>query len=129
LGPFWLTISTALFIAGMGPLYGALMGQPASQYIHFLAVGFIFWQFISALITEGCQTFISAEGFIKQTRLPMTVYALRVVWRNVLILAHNFIIVILVTAYFMPRWDWAVLTVPAGVVVIALNGVWIALLL
>ena len=129
LGPFWLTISTALFIAGMGPLYGALMGQPASQYIHFLAVGFIVWQFISGLITEGCQAFIAAEGFIKQTRLPLTVHALRVVWRNVLILAHNFIIVILVSAYFLPSWNWGLLTVPAGISVIALNGLWLGLLL
>jgi len=129
LGPFWLTISTVLFIAGIGPLYGALLGQPPSQYIHYLAVGFIVWIFISSLITEGCQTFIAAEGFIKQTKLPLTVHALRVVWRSVLILAHNFIIVILVSAYFLPPWNWAMLTVPAGVFVIALNGLWLCLLL
>lgn len=129
LGPFWLTISTALFIAGMGPLYGALMGQPISQYIHFLAVGFIIWQFISSLITEGCQAFIAAEGYIKQTRLPLTVHAMRVVWRNVLILAHNFVIVILVSAYFAPPWGWGLLLALLGVLVIALNGVWLSLLL
>lgn len=129
LGPFWLTISTALFIAGMGPLYGVLLGQPLSQYMHFLAVGFVVWIFISGLITDGCQAFIAAEGYIKQTKLPLTVHALRVVWRNVLILAHNFIIVVLVSAYFMPSWNWGLLTVPAGVFVIAVNGLWLVLLL
>ncbi len=129
LGPFWLTISTALFIAGMGPLYGALMGQDTSRYIHFLAVGFIVWLFISGLITEGCQAFISAEGFIKQTSLPLTVHAMRVVWRNVLVLAHNFVIVIFVSAYFVPPWDWGLLSAPVGVFIIALNGIWLSLLL
>ena len=129
LGPFWLTISTALFIAGMGPLYGALMGQQTGQYIHFLAVGFIVWQFISSLITEGCQAFIAAEGFIKQTRVPLTVHAMRVVWRNVLILGHNFVIVVLVSAYFLPPWDWGLFTVPLGVLMIAVNGIWLSLLL
>lgn len=129
LGPFWLTISTALFIAGMGPLYGALMGQPTSPYMHYLAVGFVVWLFISGLITEGCQAFIAAEGFIKQTRVPLTVHALRVVWRNVLILAHNFIIVILVSAWFLPPLNWGVLTVPAAIFVIALNGLSLGILL
>ena len=129
LGPLWLTISTALFIAGMGPLYGALMGQRPAQYIHYLAVGFVIWLFIAGLIIEGCQTFIAAEGFIKQTQLPLTVHALRVVWRNVLGLAHNFIIVILVSLWFMPPWNWGILTVPAGIFVIALNGLSLCLLL
>jgi ABC-type polysaccharide/polyol phosphate export permease len=129
LGPFWLTISTALFIAGMGPLYGALLDQPPAQYAHYLAVGFVVWLFISGFITEGCQAFIAAEGFIKQTRLPLTVHALRVVWRNVLILAHNFIIVILVSAWFMPSWGWGLLTAPVGIFVIAVNGLWLVILL
>ncbi len=129
LGPFWLTISTALFIVGMGPLFGALMGQSTAQYVHYLTVSFIVWIFISGLITEGCQAFIAAEGFIKQTRVPLTVHVLKVVWRNVLILAHNFVIVVLVWAYFSPRWSVDLLTVPAGVFLIACNGIWIGMLL
>ena len=129
LGPLWLTISTALFIGGMGSLYGVLLGQPRSHYIHYLAVGLVVWIFIAGLITDGCQTFIAAEGFIRQTKLPLTVHALRVVWRNILILAHNFIIVILVSAYFLPSWNWGLMTAPAGVLVIALNGLALGLLL
>jgi ABC-type polysaccharide/polyol phosphate export permease len=129
LGPLWLTISTALFIAGMGSLYGVLLGQSKSQYIHYLSVGLVVWLFIAGLIADGCQTFIAAEGFVKQTRLPLTVHALRVVCRNVLVLMHNFIIVVIVSAYFRPDWGWGLLTAPAGVFVIALNGLAWALLL
>jgi ABC-type polysaccharide/polyol phosphate export permease len=129
LGPLWLTISTALFIAGMGSLYGVLLDQSRSQYIHYLAVGMVVWIFIAGMINDGCQSFIAAEGFIKQTRLPLTVYALRVVWRNFLVLAHNFIIIVLVSAYFMPPWNWGLLTAPAGVLLSALNGLALSLLL
>ncbi len=129
LGPLWLTISTALFIGGMGSLYGTLLGQSRSHYIHYLAIGLVVWIFIAGLINDGCQAFIAAEGFIKQTSLPLTVHALRVVWRNFLILAHNFIIIILVSAYFMPSWDWGLLTAPAGILLIALNGLALSLLL
>ena len=45
-----------------------------------------------SLITEGCTGFIAAEGIIKQLPIPLFVHILRLVWRNVLILGHNFII-------------------------------------
>src|SRR3954468_1641431 len=32
LGPFWLTISTGVLVAAMGPLYGRLFGQEVSSY-------------------------------------------------------------------------------------------------
>lgn len=129
LGPFWLTISATLFIAGLGPLYGALMKQDLAGYIHYLAVGFIVWQFISALITEGCQTFIAAEGFVKQTSLPLSVHAMRVVWRNTLIFAHNCLILAAVSLYFSPPWDWGLISSLAGALLIALNGFWASVLL
>lgn len=129
IGPFWLTLSTAIFIAGMGPLFGLLMNQNTSEFTHFVAVSFVIWLYISSLINEGCTTFIAAEGFVKQTRLPLTVHALRVVWRNTIILAHNFVIVIFVSAFFAPTWGVGILTVPLGLALIAVNGVWVALLL
>lgn len=129
LGPLWLTLSTALFIAGMGSLYGVLFGQSRAQYIHYLSVGLVVWLFIAGLINDACQTFIGAEGFVRQTRLPLSVHALRVVCRNVLVLLHNFVIVIAVSAYFRPAWDWGLLTVPAGILVIAVNGLAWSLLL
>ena len=127
LGPLWLTLSTAVFIGGMGSLYGMLFGQSRAPYIHYLAVGVVVWIYIAGLINDGCQTFIAAEGLIKQTKLPLTVYALRVVWRNFLIFAHNFIIIVVVSAYFMPEWDWGLLTSAAGIVLIALNGLALSL--
>src|SRR5690606_11037417 len=61
-------------------------------------------------------------------KLPFTVHVLRVVWRNVLIFAHNFIIVLVVMLFVQPPLTWALLTVPLGVILIALNGVWIGIL-
>ncbi|MDB5809351.1 MAG: type transporter [Betaproteobacteria bacterium] len=129
LGPFWLTISTALFVAGMGPLYGVLMSQREDEYIYSLAIGFIVWFYIASLITEGCHTFIAADGFVKQTRLPLTVHAMRVVWRNLIVLAHNLVILIPVWAWYQPHLNWSLLSAPFAILIIAVNGIWISLLL
>lgn len=128
LGPFWLTISNATLIGGMGPLYGRLLDQDITTYFAYLAVGYVIWILIAGIIHDSCNAFISAEGYIKQVRLPFTVHVLRVVWKNVLILAHNFVIVILVVIIYVDGIDWRLLLAPLGVCLIAINGIWLGLL-
>ena len=127
IGPFWLTLSYGTLILGMGLLYGKLLQQDMSEYLPYLAVGFVAWMLISTLVTEACSAFTSAEGYITQMKLPYTVHVLRVVWRNVLIFAHNFIIVIIVMIISPKPFSWTLLTVPLGVLVIAANGLWIGI--
>ena len=124
LGPFWLTISTGAMIGGMGPLYGRLLNQPIADYFSYLAIGLVVWMLISNLITESCQVFIGAEGFLKQTKLPYTIHILRLVWRNLIIFAHNLIIVAVVLLFYRPEWSWHIWLMPLGILVIALNGIW-----
>ncbi len=129
LGPLWLTISTGVMVLGMGPLYGRLFNQEFSSYFQYLAISFVFWQFISTLIVESCQAFITAEGYIKQTKLPLSVHVLRVIWKNLIMLGHNMIIIFLVLLYVRPESGWSYLLFPAGVLIIAVNGLWFGLLL
>jgi ABC-type polysaccharide/polyol phosphate export permease len=128
IGPFWLTISTGVLIGSMGPLYGKLLQQDISAYFPYLAIGFVVWTLISGLIIDGCSAFTSAEGYIKEVRLPLTVHVLRVVWKNFLMFAHNAAIVVLVIAFYVRHVDWHLLLVVIALFLIALNGVWVGLL-
>jgi lipopolysaccharide transport system permease protein len=127
LGPFWLTLSTGFLIAAMGPLYGRLFNQDISTYFPYLAIGFVVWLFLAGVINDACNAFIAAEGYIKQMRLPLTVHAMRVVWRNLIILAHNAVIVVLVLLAWPPAATTHLLLVPLAVLLFALNGIWIGL--
>ncbi|HXM81116.1 MAG TPA: ABC transporter permease [Burkholderiales bacterium] len=129
LGPFWLTISTGILVAGMGPLYGRLFGQEVGTYFPFLAIGFIVWQLIASLMNDSGQVFIAAEQYIKQVRMPFTIHVLRMIWRNAIIFAHNFVIVILVLVAFVPAWNWQLLMVLPGLVLLLINGIWLAMML
>ena len=128
LGPFWLTISYGVMIGAMGPLYGRLLQQDISAFFPYLATGWVVWILIASLITEGCGAFIGAEGYIKQSKLPLSVHVLRVVWKNLIIFAHNVVIVVLVLLIYPPNLSWHVLLVPLGLLVVALNGVWFGIL-
>jgi len=129
IGPFWLTISTGALIGGMGPLYGKLMGLDLATYFPYLAISLVLWQFISSMINESCTTFIAAEAYIKQIKLPLTVHVLRVVTRSLIIFFHNLVIVVIVLAFYPQPLGWGLLLVPVGWALIALNGVWVGVLL
>ncbi len=129
LGPFWLTLSTGIMIGAMGPLYGRLLGQDIASYFPYLAVSLVLWFTITQVIQEACMAFIGAEGYIKQVKLPYSVYVLRVVWKNLIVLAHNFVIVVLVLVFFTPPFGIGILLFPLAVVVFMLNAVWMGILL
>lgn len=129
LGPFWLTITMGVLVGSLGFLYAALFKLPLADYLPFLCLGFIIWQLISGLIVEGCSAFIAAEGVIKQIRMPFSLHVYRLAWRNCLIFFHNIVVFLLIAAIFQIPvtiyWCWALI----GVVFIAINGIWLSLLL
>ena len=129
LGPFWLTLSTVIMVAAIGIIYSRLFNMELAKYLPFLAIGLVVWQFISSTMSEGCETFVSAKSIIQQLRLPFSVYTFRTVYRNLVVLAHNMLIVPIVLVMFQVRIGWSVLTIIPAIAIIAINGVWVATLL
>jgi lipopolysaccharide transport system permease protein len=129
LGPLWLTVSTGLMIGAMGPLYGMLFNQPMSTYFQHLAVSFVVWSFVASTITEGCTAFVVAEGYIKEVALPFVTHVARVLVRNVIIFAHNMLVVVVVLAVFSPdQWLLCLLALP-GLVLLVVNLFWVITIL
>src|SRR4051812_11958900 len=62
LGPFWLTISTAIMVGALGFVYSGLFRQPIGEYLPFVGVGLIVWALISTIANEACNVFTTAEG-------------------------------------------------------------------
>ena len=82
------------------------------------------WALIAGILNEGNQAFIAAEGMIKQLPLPKIVYIVRVVWRNLIVSAHNIVIFPIVILIVGGSTSWAILFWPLGVLiaVTALSG-------
>jgi len=129
IGPFWITISTGIFVAAMGPLYGALLGQDTSSYVQYLAVSFILWIFISSTINESCTAFIGAEGMIKQIALPASIHIFRLLSKNMLMLAHNAVVIAVVLLIYPPLSFTTFWLLPLGLLLLFINLFWTSLLL
>jgi lipopolysaccharide transport system permease protein len=126
LGPFWLTISMGVMIGTIGLVFGQIFKSPTEEYLPFLAGGLILWGFISTALIEGCTNFIQADAIIKQLPIPLIVHVLRPIWRNMIILAHNFAIfpiVLLVMGKPVTETIW--LAIP-GFLLLLLNLIWLS---
>jgi ABC-2 type transport system permease protein len=152
LGPFWITISQGVLALGLGLLYSQLFGLHIQTFLPFIATGFIIWGFISGCITEGMESFIANEGLIKHLPAPLTVYALRTVWRQTLMFAHNMIVYVIIMLIFFtnlnhsyalddgrcdpgstsichPGLGWYMLSAIPAFVLLAINAGWVTLFL
>lgn len=128
-GAFWLTISMGVVIATIGIVFGQIFSSPMEQFLPFLAIGLILWGFISTVVTEGCSGFIASEAIIKQLPIPLAVHIFRMIWRNMIILAHNLVIFPLVLIAVGKPLSWTALASVPGFVLLLLNLIWMSLLL
>lgn len=122
LGPFWLTASMAVMVVSLGVLYGELFKTPINEFLPYLCVGLLVWNLIASFLTEGSAIFTTSESYIKQIRLPYSVYVYRSAWSKLIIFAHNFVIYFGILLYFhVSPGLVGLLTIPALALVL-LNG-------
>jgi lipopolysaccharide transport system permease protein len=129
LGPFWLTMSTAVMVVALGFLYSKLFKMELHDYLPFLALSLVLWSVLSQVIGDACTCFTSSEGMIRSMRMPYSVHAARVVVRNMVVLAHNVVVILAVYAWFDVWPGWAALGAVPALLVWVVDGLAVCLLL
>lgn len=128
LGPFWMTLSTAIGSVGLGFLWSELMKLDAKTFVPTLTAGLILWQFISGVISESTTVFNRQSSLIRNLPLPLSIHPAQLMFRHVINLAHNapvFIIIALILGVKFNSTIW--LAFPC-IILVTLNLFWLALL-
>ena len=128
IGPFWLTITTAIFVCALGFLYSELFKQTVAEYLPYVAIGFVVWSFVSSILTDSCTVFVESESMIKQVRQPFSMYVMRMIWRNTIVFLHNAIILVIIIFVLPAPSIIDLLTIPVAVLLLGINGLWLGLL-
>lgn len=123
LGPFWITLSTAVTICSMGFLYGVLFKIDRGVYLPHFATGMIAWSFISMIVTESTKIFIDSKPFLENIQLPCVLYVLRLIFRNVVVLAHNLPIYLVIMMVYQIHPNMNLLLFIPSLLVLCLNGI------
>jgi len=129
LGPFWIVLSTAVSVAGLGILWSTLLKQDPHDFVPSLTAGLVFWHFLAACISEAPSAFFRNAHFIRNLVMPYFVFPMVLIIRQTIIFAHNLIVVAVVFLWFdpTPRWEqWLVLP---GMLLVFVNLGWIVLLI
>jgi len=129
LGPFWITISMAIFVVLLGVIYSKLFHQDIARFLPYVATGLIVWNFIAGTTTEACSVFIENAGIIRQIRLPYSIYAVRMVWRALIVFLHNVALIVPIGLLFHLDFGFATLVVLPGLLFVILNQIWAAIVI
>lgn len=129
LGQFWITLSMAIFIFGIGFVYAFLFKQEIKDYLPYLAVNYVVWTLLSGIINDSSATFTQASVYLTQEALPRSIFAMRVVVRNLVLFSHNLIIIPVIFIIFGKNPGWVALLAIPGLMLIVIAGVLVTLLL
>jgi lipopolysaccharide transport system permease protein len=117
LGPWWLAISTAILVLTLGFLWSEIFRVDVRTFLPFFAIGYVLWTFLAGAGNEACTGFTQFEGIIKQRRVPLSAFLLRIGVRHAVAFAHNVVVVALLIAWAGLAWSpYTLLALPAFVV-------------
>ncbi|KGQ71370.1 hypothetical protein OA57_00825 [Chelonobacter oris] len=129
LGPFWITLSMAITLSAMGPLYGSLFGNTLTDFIPHLALGMIFWALIATSINEFAVAYAESAHYLKQIKISPVVFILRVLYRQFIVFLHNILLYpIIMLIFWKPISLDAFLVIPAFFIVL-LNLFWVGIII
>ena len=114
LGPFWISLGMTVQIAAIGMVFGLIFGSPLGEFLPFLAVSLIIWSLISGIVLDGSMAFVQGEAIIRQLPIPHYVHILRSIWKNILMFAHNTVILPIVFLIFLKAPTWNIILVVPG---------------
>ena len=128
-GPFWSSISLAIFVVAMGVVWSTVWHLDPKTYLPFLNSGMLAWVLLTSFTNEGCTVFTTADSLIKQLPVNFTMLICSLIWRNLLVFFHNLLVYIPVYLYAgLPLSANSFLVIP-GLLLLCINGIWISMVL
>ena len=112
---------------GLSLLFGTLMGQDLKTFIPYVTIGFIAFSWMTNMIQTGSTSIITNGPSIQTAPGPLSLPALRIFAAATIQFGHNAIVIVVVMILFQVHLSLAIIVAPLALLVIALNGIMLAL--
>ena len=129
LGSLWISANIVLLVACLTLVFGGALGESVRTYAPYVAIGLALWQFVNASINEGSLVFVTASESIRNSPLPLSLHVFRLIWRNLVVLAHHLVLLPLLILVFAITPGPAMLLAVPGLILLTLFAFFAALLL
>jgi ABC-type polysaccharide/polyol phosphate export permease len=129
IGPFWSSLTLAVYVIAVGLVGSGLWNQDIQTYLPYLTSGMLVWTLLSVIIIESCTLFVQGHALFRNVNFEYSILAYALVWRNFLLFLHNFaVFAVVVLVLNVKLLNFAALLAVPGLILVLINGVWIALL-
>lgn len=127
LGPFWLLIGPALFIALLGFLFSRIGQADPAIFIPHLTIGLIVWTLISGFVIGSATVFQRNRPQIMQGGMSLTDLVMVEVSTTVLQFLHQAILILIVFVIFQHGIGPYALISLVGFGLLIANGIWLTI--
>lgn len=132
LGQYWIVVGTAITTAAFGLLWSQLWGQPIKEFVPYVAIAHIGWAVVTAPLLDGIATIQTNAFYFVNQKAPLSTVFFANAYRNMIILAHNMLVIVAIWFLFGLNPGWAaLLLIPALILncIVAVNlGILIGLI-
>ena len=77
IGMGWSLLHPIAMTAVLCVFFGKLFNEDIPTFAPYVLTGLTFWGFMTAVVMDGCQSFIQGESYIRQHTAPLAIYPLR----------------------------------------------------
>ena len=127
-GIAWVFLSFAFFVFVKTIIFAPLFGKEIADFAPYVTIGYFMWAFISSSINEGCSCFLSAKGWIRGVRLPLSLFVYRTVMRNLILTAINALVVVIILVISGTKITPVALFAVPMMLITVVNAIWVGLL-
>ncbi|MEQ9315709.1 MAG: ABC transporter permease [Henriciella sp.] len=121
LGVAWQGISFLIFVLAIALYFRALTGDA----LMYVAIGMATYQYIVGNLSDGCNVFVQARGWIQNAHLPFSIYVYKSMARSIVPLIISLVLcagIAAFTRWVPPTFSWSPFL---AMLVILLNAVWV----
>lgn len=125
LGPYWTTVSLAIWTVSIGIVYAVLFKVPIREFLPYLATGLISWNFVSTVLLASPSALTDSRAALLNVQMPLPVLVLRNIVRTSIAYLHSLPVVLAVVLILAPatyeNGAWlALLQLPMALLIISL---------
>lgn len=131
LGPWWLVVGSGIAMTLMALVWSIIFQLDWRNYLPYMMVGLICWQWISSYVTQSCEVLGSEfAGLLVSLPTPPAVHLLRFVMRGFFLFLH-YLPVWFLAAMATGIWPTAlsILFLPIGIAMIMITGLAVSTIL
>jgi len=129
LGPWWITITTLLFVFGLSQLRIGLRGGDLKASLAYVGLGFIIFGLIIGGLQSGASVFAGGGNTMLTSRLPISSLILRNNFEQFLDFLHDAVAILVIIIFFDIAFSWRWIESLLAVALIVLSslgvGMWL----